>query len=131
MSERLEVLFPGGKRVDVRFGDFTVETDQSPKHGGAGSAPEPFMLFLSSIAACAGIYALGFCQSRDLPTEGLGLAMNWEPASGGSQAKATLELTLPPGFPEKHHPSIMKAIDLCAVKKAILNAPEFSTVIAG
>ncbi|WP_091348654.1 OsmC family protein [Anaerobranca gottschalkii] len=41
--------------------------------GGEGSAPTPFDLFLSSIATCAGVYALGFCQSKGLSTEGLKL----------------------------------------------------------
>ena len=65
----MEILidFPGGSRVDAHFGKFTVPTDQPP----AASAPTPFELFLSSIATCAGIYVLGFCQQRGLPTDGI------------------------------------------------------------
>ena len=65
--ERIEVGFPGGQRVDARVRGFTIATDQSPEHGGEGSAPQPYDLFLSSIATCAGIYALKFCQSRKIP----------------------------------------------------------------
>ena len=61
--------FPGGSRVDAHFGPFTVATDQPPVSG----APTPFALFLASIGTCAGIYVLGFCQQRGLPTEGLRL----------------------------------------------------------
>ena len=50
------VTFPGGKRVDAEYGGFTVRTDQPPQSGGEGSAPQPFDLFLASIATCAGIY---------------------------------------------------------------------------
>jgi len=75
MSERLEVSFPGGKRVDVRIRDFEIATDQPVKSGGEASAPQPFDLFLASMAACAGFYALNFCQSRTIPTAGLGLSM--------------------------------------------------------
>ena len=65
----MEILvdFPGGSRVDAHFDKFTVSTDQLP----TASAPTPFELFLSSIATCAGIYVLGFCQQRGLPTEGI------------------------------------------------------------
>jgi len=59
--------FPGGSRVDAHFGKFTVPTDQPP----AATAPTPFDLFLSSIGTCAGIYVLGFCQQRGLPTDGI------------------------------------------------------------
>ena len=65
----MEILidFPGGSRVDAHFGKFTVPTDQPP----TASAPSPFEVFLSSIGTCAGIYVLGFCQQRGLPTEGM------------------------------------------------------------
>ena len=45
---------------------------------GEGSAPGPYDVFLASIAACAGIYVLGFCQARGLATEGLSLAQSHE-----------------------------------------------------
>ena len=126
MSERYEVEFSGGKRIDVRFGDFLIHTDQALKRGGEASAPEPFDLFLSSMAACAGIFALNFCTSRDLPTEGLGLSMDWEvdPANP-LNASVRYQLRLPAGFPDKYRASIIKAIDLCAVKKYIQTPPSF------
>ncbi len=126
MSERYEVQFPGGKRVDVRVGDFVIHTDQSIKRGGEASAPEPFDLFLSSMAACAGIFALNFCTSRDLPTAGLGLSMDWEvDPTNPANASVRYLLRLPEGFPDKYRSSIIKAIDLCAVKKYVQNAPSF------
>ncbi len=74
----VEVDFPGGKRIDAKVGNFTIHTDQSEKYGGNASAPEPFDLFLASIATCAGIFAWNFCQSRNLSTEGIGLSMACE-----------------------------------------------------
>ena len=74
----MTVSFPGGKRVDAHYGGFTIRTDQSPKGGGEGSAPQPFDLFLASIATCAGIYVKGYCDARGLSTEGLGLTMHIE-----------------------------------------------------
>ena len=132
MSEQLDVLVPGGKRVDIRVREFEISTDQSVKAGGAASAPEPFDLFLASIAACSGIYALNFCQSRGLSTEGLQLQMLWERDEKQTmQTKARLRLTLPDGFPPKYRSSIVRAMDLCAVKKHIQAPPEFSTEIIG
>ena len=62
--------FPGGARVDAHFGPYTVMTDQ-PSMGMPGSAPTPFAVFLASLGTCAGIYVLGFCKQRGLPTEGI------------------------------------------------------------
>jgi putative redox protein len=59
--------FPGSSRVDAHFGSSTVATDE-PR---AATAPSPFGIFISSIRACAGIYVLGFCKQRNIPTEGI------------------------------------------------------------
>jgi len=130
MNERLEVSFPGGKRVDVRIRDFEIATDQPVKAGGVASAPQPFDLFLASMAACAGFYALNFCQSRTLATEGLGLSMLWErDEKQPLQTNARLRMTLPAGFPPKYREGIVRAMDLCTVKKHIQNPPEFTIEI--
>jgi ribosomal protein S12 methylthiotransferase accessory factor len=122
----MTVSFPGGKRVDAEFNGFTIRTDQSPAGGGEGSAPQPFDLFLASIATCAGIYVKGFCDSRDIPTQGLGLDMHIEPDPATHRiGKLTLEIRLPAGFPEKHREAVIRAADLCAVKKHIKEPPAF------
>ncbi len=123
------VDFPGGDRVDAHFGPYTVMTDQSGPHGEPGSAPSPFALFLSSIATCAGIYVLGFCRQRNLPTEGLKIVQRSDrnPLTGMVE-NVELEIQTPPGFPEKYLPSLIRSAELCAVKKHIENPPEFKVV---
>jgi len=122
----LEVTFPGGKRVDAKIGKFTIKTDQAVWAGGDGSAPEPFQLFLASIATCAGIYALSFCQSRKVSTEGMALTMECEwDADRKRYKKFAINLELPQGFDPKYKKAIIKSMDLCAVKKHMLEPPEF------
>jgi ribosomal protein S12 methylthiotransferase accessory factor len=122
----MTVSFPGGKRVDAHYGGFTIRTDQSPKGGGEGSAPPPFDLFLASIATCAGIYVKGYCDTRGIPTADLGLEMHIERDHEHHRiGKLVLEIKLPEGFPEKHKDAVIRAADLCAVKKHILEPPAF------
>lgn len=120
------VDFPGGARVDAHFDGLTVMTDQPAGGGGAGSAPTPFATFLASIGTCAGIYVLGFCRQRGLPTEGLRLVqrMRSDPATG-LVANIELEIQLPPGFPLKYKDSLIRSAELCAVKKHLENPPHF------
>jgi putative redox protein len=126
MSTTMIVRFPGGKRVDAEYDGMTIRTDQSPKDGGEGSAPPPFDLFLASIATCAGIYVKGYCDARSIPTEGVGLEMQIEREPGKYRvARLVLEIRLPEGFPEKHREAVIRAADLCAVKKHILQPPAF------
>jgi len=122
----IQVSFPGGKKVNAKIGDFNISTDQSVKAGGEASAPEPFDLFLASIATCAGIFAVGFCQSRDLSTEGMNLSMDWERDEAKKLiTRMVLHLHLPNGFPEKYRSGVIRAMEQCTVKKHLLNAPEF------
>ena len=122
----MTVSFPGGKRVDAEYGGFTIKTDQSPKGGGEGSAPQPFDLFLASIATCAGIYVKGYCDTRGIPTENLGLEMQIERDHEQHRiGRLVLEIKLPDSFPEKHREAVIRAADLCTVKKQILNPPAF------
>lgn len=113
--------FPGGARVDAHFGPFTVKTDQPP----AATAPTPFATFLASIGTCAGIYVLGFCQQRGLPTEGIRILqrMHSNPFTGMVE-KIDLEIQVPPTFPEKYRPSLIRSAELCAVKKHFENPPK-------
>ena len=122
--EDIEVTFPGGKRVDARVGAFVLRTDQPADLGGEGSAVAPFDLFLASIATCAGIYALGFCQARGLSTEGLTLRqhVDIDPATK-LPTRIRMELQLPASFPEKYRASIVRAAESCKVKKTIALQP--------
>jgi uncharacterized OsmC-like protein len=128
--ETVEVGFPGGKQVNAKIGSFVIRTDQSEKAGGGGSAPEPFDLFLASIATCAGVFALSFCHSRDIATAGLGLRLEClrDPTTR-LFGQMRLHLTLPIGFPEKYRGSIVKAVDLCTVKRHIVESPSFEVLV--
>jgi putative redox protein len=120
----MTIDFPGGARVDAHFGDFTIPTDQPPAGGGTGSAPTPFATFLSTIGTCAGIYVLGFCQQRGIPTEGVRLVqrMRTDPTTRMvSDVQVTIEL--PAGFPEKYAGAVVRAAEQCAVKKHFEHPP--------
>jgi len=126
----MEILidFPGGSRVDAHFGGFTVNTDQPP----ASSAPSPFEMFLASIGTCAGIYVLGFCQQRGLPTTDIRIVERVAHSQLTHMVeKIDLEIQVPATFPEKYRESLIRSAELCAVKKHLENPPRFniSTIV--
>ena len=130
----MAITFPGGARVDAAFGPHTVRTDQPAKGGGDDSAPSPFQLFLASIGTCAGIYVLGFCRQRGLPTDGIRLAQRLRVDPGtGMVTGIDIDIQVPPEFPEKYHAALVRSAEQCAVKKHMEAPPRFSvrTVTAG
>lgn len=125
----VDVTFPGGTKVNAHFGKFEVLTDQPIEDGGTDTAPEPYMLFLSSIVTCAGFYVLRFCQQRELPTEGLTMGLDIERnAETRKLEKINMSIQLPEGFPEKYKKAVIRAAGMCSVKKALASAPEFEIV---
>jgi len=126
MSREMRVSFPQGKRVHAHYDGFEIETDQAPDSGGEGAAPEPYDLFLASLATCAGIYILSFCQRRNLSLEGIEVFQSWERQEEPPRmARISIRIETPPDFPPKYLKALGRAVHQCAVKKTILDPPEF------
>lgn len=126
MGNQMTVTFPGGKCVNATFDGFEIATDQSQKNGGGGAYPEPFQYFLASLATCAGIYVLGFCQKRNIPQDGIRLHQSWDRDEKTKQLTAVnISIEVPADFPEKYHSALIRAASQCAVKKTIESPPEF------
>ena len=122
------VGFPGGARVDSRFEAHVIQTDLPPASGGQDSAPTPFVAFLASIGTCAGVYVLGFCQKRQLPTEGISIrqTVSLNPATGMAE-KIDLDIHIPATFPESHRAALVRAAEKCKVKKHLEHPPAIET----
>lgn len=127
----MEIVFGEGKRVNARFGDFEIKTDQSIRGGGDASAPEPFDLFFASLGTCAGIYVLSFCQHHDLPSQGIRLVQK---AVRNPDTKLyetnVIEIQVPESFPKKYHKALVRSAELCTVKKHVEKAlPRFEVTL--
>jgi ribosomal protein S12 methylthiotransferase accessory factor len=123
----IRVTFPGGKRVDAAVGALTIHTDQPVAQGGDGSAPAPFDLFLASLATCAGLYVVGFCQARGIPTEDLQLVQRTtsDPQTGRLR-HVEIEVVVPSTFPAHYRDAVARAAAACKVKKTLADPPTFA-----
>jgi putative redox protein len=125
----ITVSFPGGKKVNAEINGMIITTDQPKLQGGEGTAPTPFAHFLASIGTCAGIYVLSFCQERVIPTDQITLQERLEYATsddGKSKlSKIIVDINVPHDFPAKYHKALVKVADQCAVKKTIMDPPQF------
>ena len=119
----MEIVFPGGARVDAHAGPMVIETNQD------GTAPSPFGLFLASMGTCAGIYVLGFCRQRGLPTEGMRIIqrMHTDPVTRMIE-RVELDIQVPPEFPERYHDALIRSAEQCAVKKHLESPPAFEVL---
>lgn len=130
------ITLDGQRKVTAHLPEgFTVATDQPADEGGSGSAPTPFDLYLAALGTCAGVYVEDFCTHRGIPVDRISLQQSSEftlDANGKHHlARVTLKISLPDDFPEKYRAAVAHVAELCAVKRSILNPPEFVVSIAG
>ncbi|WP_226661748.1 OsmC domain/YcaO domain-containing protein [Microbulbifer aggregans] len=122
----INVNFLDNLRLEAKFDDFTVITDQPIRYKGDGSAPSPFDYFLASSALCAAYFVRVYCLSRDIPTDNIRLSQNniVDPENRYNQI-FKIQVELPEDISEKDRQGILRSIDRCTVKKVIQTGPDF------
>ena len=122
----INVNFLDNLRLEAKFDDFTVVTDQPIRYKGDGSAPSPFDYFLASSALCAAYFVRVYCKARDIPTDNIRLSQNniVDPEDRYNQI-FRIQVELPEDLPEKHRQGILGSIDRCTVKKVVQTNPTF------
>ena len=122
----IKVNFLENLRLEAKFDDFTVVTDQPIRYKGDGSAPSPFDYFLASSALCAAYFVRVYCKARDIPTENIRLSQNniVDPENRYNQI-FRIEVELPENISDKDRQGILRSIDRCTVKKVVQTGPEF------
>ncbi len=122
----IKVNFLEKLRLEAKFDDFTVVSDQPIRYKGDGSAPGPFDYFLASSALCAAYFVKLYCNTRDIPTENIRLSQNniIDPENRYQQI-FKIQVELPADISAKDREGILRSIDRCTVKKVVQAGPEF------
>ncbi|MDA9951174.1 OsmC domain/YcaO domain-containing protein [Oligoflexaceae bacterium] len=122
----INVRFLENLRLEAKFDDFTITTDQPIRYKGDGSAPSPFDYFLASSALCAAYFARVYCKARDIPTDDIRVSQNniVDPENRYNQI-FQIEIELPASLSDRHRKGILQAMERCTVKKVIQQSPEF------
>lgn len=122
----IKVNFLDNLRLEAKFDDFTVITDQPIRYKGDGSAPSPFDYFLASSAMCAAYFVKVYCNARDIPTDNIRLSQNniVDPENRYNQI-FKIQVELPETLSDKDRQGILRSIERCTVKKVVQTGPEF------
>lgn len=122
----ITVSFLDNLRLEAKFDDFTITTDQPIRYKGDGTAPSPFDYFLASSALCAAYFVKLYCLSRDIPTDDIRVSQNniIDPENRYNQT-FQIQVELPSSISERDRLGILRSADRCTVKKVIQQDPEF------
>ncbi|MEZ7879777.1 MAG: OsmC domain/YcaO domain-containing protein [Rhodospirillales bacterium] len=122
----ITVNFLDNLRLEAKFDDFTITTDQPVRYKGDGTAPSPFDYFLASSALCAAYFVKLYCLSRDIPTDDIRVSQNniIDPENRYNQT-FQIRVELPFDISERDRLGIIRSADRCTVKKVVQQNPEF------
>ena len=122
----IKVNFLDNLRLEAKFDDFSVITDQPIRYKGDGSAPSPFDYFLASSALCAAYFVKVYCVGKGISTDDIRLSQNniVDPEDRYNQI-FQIQVELPDSISDKDRAGILRSIERCTVKKVIQTGPEF------
>jgi putative redox protein len=125
----MEITFEGGKVVTAFTHGHIIRTDQPIDNGGGNSSPSPFDLYLASIGTCTAVYVKSYCDKRNIPADDIKIIQKTEFDEGsGLPLSITIDIKLPPDFPEKYKEAVLCVAELCKVKKSIIKPPSFNII---
>ena len=127
---QIDLSFPGGARVDARFDEFSIASDQPVAAGGEGTAPAPLDAFIAAMANCVGYFVTRFLDSREIDREGLEVRVIATPDQETHLFREIrIEITPPKALPAKYARALAAAAERCSVKRHLSQPPEFTTVV--
>ena len=119
----MEIGFPGGQKIETRLKGETIVVGSDSENA---SGLEPLDLFFVSLGLCAAKYVMEFCRPRHIPHERARVLLRTEWSERTKMhTKVTIDITLPQEFPAKYRTAVMRSVDLCSVKKHIVEPPTF------
>ena len=122
----IKVNYLENLRLEAKFDDFTITSDQPIRYKGDGSAPSPFDYFLASSALCAAYFMKVYCDARNIPTDDIKLSQNniVDPENRYKQL-FKIQVQLPETITDRDREGILRSIERCSVKRVINQGPDF------
>ncbi len=127
---KLKAVYSGGTKFKVKARGHEIEIDQPLDKGGKDEGPTPTEVFLSSMAACIGIYGYFFCKNNNIDPDGMEVDIEGEYADRPRRiGRIEVKITPPAGVEGKLEKKFMKYAEQCTIHNTLLNKPEITTVI--
>ena len=119
----------GGVQFEAEARGHRLICDQPADNGGADTGMTPPELLLSSLATCAGFYAVQYLKVRNIPHGEIDVKVTAEKAKAPARvAQFRIEVAVPGVGPE-HEEGVLRAVKACLIHNTLLHAPSIETVV--
>ncbi len=127
----LTVDYIGGVAFKTKVRNHELICDQPALNGGKDAGMSPPEFLLASLGTCAGFYAAGYLQARNLPLEGLTVKVSAgkapdRPARIGS---FKIDVKVPGLEDERHREGVLRAVHACLIHNTLMQPPVIEIVV--
>lgn len=129
-TDSMEITFPENRGIQAKYKDFILRQGDF-ENWHEGPPPSAFDLFVASIGLCASANVFAFMRSRGFDMACTKIILHkFENEQKRMIDNFTFEVRIPRDLPDKYRQAIVRALDACAVKKHIVETPEFNIEVS-
>jgi uncharacterized OsmC-like protein len=129
MNMEVRVQHLGNVKFEAEARGHRVICDQPLDNGGANEGMTPPEFLLTSLATCAGFYAVQYLKTRGLSTEGVEVRVSAEKAAQPARVASFRIEVFTPELEPQHEAGVLRAVKACLIHNTLLNAPAIETVL--
>jgi putative redox protein len=108
------ITHEGGMKFAAQVRSHRIVLDQTVRAGGGDAGPMPIELLGASLGSCVALYVQQFCQSRDLPFEGMRVEVEQYGAGNPNRiGEFVLRIVLPSELSEHQEEMLERAASSC------------------
>jgi len=116
----ISIKHESGLRVSAGIRQHKLTLDVPPDQGGTDTGPTPVELLAAALGACITMHIAQYCKAAKLPHEGFGVDLDSQLAKDPLRiGSITVDIHLPPGFPENRVDAVKRAAQQCTVKNTL------------
>ena len=129
---KVKVKFVEKKKFAVKVRGHEFFTDLPERLEGDDTAPTPTELFISSLGACVGLYAVRYLQTAKLNPEGLIVDLDWDfHKEKSSVGEVKMTIKAPKADVGKRDKALIAAAKKCTIHNTLKNCPEMEIKLDG
>src|SRR3989337_1691882 len=119
-----------GVQLAVEVRKHRIMVDQPLEEGGQDQGISPGEMFVGSLGACIGYFAVGFCQRHNIATAGLKVAMEWDYAEQPHRVGSmTAHVDLPGKLNPEVRSRLQKVLEGCTIHQSLTHPPKIAFVL--
>ena len=109
-----------GLRLTATVRNYRFTIDLPSDEGGTDGGPGPVELLTAALGGCMAMHVAKYCQTAKLPHEGFTIDLDFHLAQDPLRVGAlTVDITMPPGIPDKRKEAVKRAALHCTVKNTL------------